>query len=176
MVLGEKPKTFWDLVTADHLICKDGSGEGDEFFDKATCAVVIYGGAVDWTACYPKATKYEADTVQAMKHFSGPLKKVKSLYADNAPELYATAKRLGWSFPSSTPGQPQSNGLAERMVRRVKEGGRACLVQSGSTREWWAYACAFFCFARNVNVVDGDSSYNSDRSLQGSEGSLRPHD
>ena len=88
------------------------------------------------------------------------MKKVKSIYADNAPESYVTAKRLGWSFPSATPGQPQSNGLAERMVRRVKEGGRACLVQSGLTREWWAYACAFFCFARNVNVVDGDSSYH----------------
>ena len=68
--------------------------------------------------------------------------------------------RLGWSLLSSIPGQPQSNGLAEHIVRRVNEGGRACLVQSGLPREWWAYACVFFCFARNVNIVDGDSSYN----------------
>ena len=72
MVLGEKPKKFWDQVTADHLICKDGSGEGDEYFDKATCAVVVYDRAVDWTACYPKATKSAADTVRPLSTLLAP--------------------------------------------------------------------------------------------------------
>jgi len=85
---------------------------------------------------------------------------VKSLYADNAKELHKAAKKLGWGFPTATPGQPKTNGLAERTVRRVKEGGRANVIQGGFEPTWWPYACAHHCFARNIKVVDGDSSYN----------------
>jgi len=158
-VLGEKPKRFGQQVTADHFICKDGSGEGGDFFDKAHCAVGILDRATDWTEVYPIATKSYEDTRNALQHFAGTASPVKSLYADNAPELRKAAKKFGWGCPSATPGQPQTNGLAERMVRRVKEGVRANIPQSGLCRTWWSYACAHRCFARTIKVVDGDSRY-----------------
>ena len=158
--MGERPVKFGQQVTADHFICKDGAGDGDEFFPNATCALVILDRATDWVSCYPKATKTYEDTVEALLHFAGPSVRVKSLYADNAPELRQAAKKLGWGFPTATPGQPQSNGLAERTVRKVKEGGRSNLVQSGLSTTWWPYACSHHCFARNVGDVDGDSAYN----------------
>ena len=67
---------------------------------------------------------------------------------------------MGWYNPSSTPGDAASNGLAERMVRRVKEGGRTCLIQSGLPYTWWPYAVQHFCAARNIQVVEGESVYN----------------
>jgi len=160
LAMGERPKKFGQQVTADHFVCKDGSGEGDDYFPKANFAVVVFDRATDWTEVYPKATKSYEDTREALQHFAGTASRVKSLYADNAPELRKAAKKLGWGFPSATPGQPQTNGLAERMVRRVKEGGRANLLQSGLAPTWWPYACAHHCFARNVKLAEGDSAYN----------------
>ena len=46
----------------------------------------------------------------------------------------------------SKPYQPQNNGIAERAVRRVKEGTSCVLVQSGLSYEWWREAQECFCF------------------------------
>ena len=73
---------------------------------------------------------------------------------------------MGWVNPHATPGVPKSNGLAERMVRRVKDGGRSNLIQSGLPYEWWPWAVTHHCAARNIQVVNGDSVYNK-RHLQG---------
>ena len=86
--------------------------------------------------------------MQAFQEFAGG-QHVKSFYCDNARELMSAAKELHWMNPTSEPYVPQSNGLAERMVRTSKEGARALLVQSGLSNEWWPYAIKAFCFARN---------------------------
>ena len=38
----------------------------------------------------------------------------------------------------STPHRSETNGIAERAVRRVKEGTSAVLLQSGLNESWWA--------------------------------------
>ena len=50
------------------------------------------------------------------------------IYIDGASELTASCKGLGFSHDCSTPHRSQSNGMAERFVRRTKE-GTACQVQ-----------------------------------------------
>ena len=39
---------------------------------------------------------------------------------------------------TSTPHRSETNGIAERAVRRVKEGTSAVLLQSGLNESWWA--------------------------------------
>ena len=41
-------------------------------------------------------------------------------------------------LPASTPHRSETNGIAERAVRRVKEGTSAVLLQSGLDEKWWA--------------------------------------
>ena len=126
----------------------------------AKAALVIYDRACNWPECYPKATKSYGDTLEAMRHFQGPDDKVKPFYSDNAPELRKAAKRMKWRMPTSTPGEPQSNGLAERIVRLVKERGRTNVLQSGLSKNWWAHAITHGCVSYNIGMKNGDSNYN----------------
>ena len=62
-------------------------------------------------------------------------------------------KTLEYPHDTSTPYRPQTNGIAERAGRRVKEGTTCVLVQSGLNYEWWREAQEFFCFTFCVTEV-----------------------
>ena len=51
---------------------------------------------------------------------------------------------------TSTPHRSETNGIAERAVRRVKEGTSAVLLQSGLDENWWADSMECFTYLRNV--------------------------
>ena len=51
---------------------------------------------------------------------------------------------------TSTPHSSETNGIAERAVRRVKEGTSAVLLQSGLGNEWWADSMECHCHLRNI--------------------------
>ena len=44
----------------------------------------------------------------------------------------------------------ETNGIAERAVRRVKEGTSAVLLQSGLNESWWADSMECYTYLRNV--------------------------
>ena len=52
-----------------------------------------------------------------------------------------------------TPHRCETNGIAERAVRRVKEGTSAVLLQSGLDEKWWAGSAECYCCLRNVQDV-----------------------
>ena len=58
---------------------------------------------------------------------------------------------------------PRQNGIAERVVRRVKEGTSAVLLQSGLDEKWWADSMECDCYLRNVQdfLADGKTPYES---------------
>eukprot|EP00973_Karenia_brevis_P043051 5961410-Karenia_brevis.AAC.1 len=62
---------------------------------------------------------------------------------------------MGWSaiHDTSLPYRPQTNGVAERAGKRLKEGTSTILVQSGLHGPWWAEAQRDFCFMYNVRTV-----------------------
>ena len=57
---------------------------------------------------------------------------------------------LSWNHCTSTPHRSETNGIAERAVRRVKVGTSVVLLQSGLNEDWWADSMECFTFLRNV--------------------------
>ena len=67
-------------------------------------------------------------------------------------------------FPGIIVRQPhrsETNGIAEKAVRRVKEGTSAVLLQSGLDQKWWADSMECYCYLRNIQdrLSDGKTSY-----------------
>ena len=54
-----------------------------------------------------------------------------SIYADNSQDIIEACEELNWNHHRSTLRRSETNGTAERRVRRVKEGTSSVLVQSG---------------------------------------------
>ena len=63
--------------------------------------------------------------------FSSLLKRPKVIYTHNSLEFGQDCEDLSWNHCTSTPHRSETNGIAERAVRRVKEGTLAVLLQSG---------------------------------------------
>ena len=61
----------------------------------------------------------------------------------------------------STPHRSETNEIAERAVRRVKEGTCAVLLQSGLDNEWCAHSMECYCYLRNIQdlLSDGKTPY-----------------
>ena len=57
-------------------------------------------------------------------------------------------EELNWCHDTSTPYRPETNGIAECAVRRVKEGTSTTLLQSGMPVGWWDEAMTCYCFLR----------------------------
>ena len=55
---------------------------------------------------------------------------------------------------TSTPHRSETNGIAERAVRRVKEGTSAVLLRSGLNESWWADSMECYTYLRNVTDYD----------------------
>ena len=62
---------------------------------------------------------------------------------------------------TSTPHRSETNGIAERAVRRVKEGTSAVLLQSGLNENWWADSMECYTYLRNIKdlLSDGKIPY-----------------
>ena len=152
----EEKKKFGRLVTMDHLICR---GDSDKGIDQETVGLIVNDHDTKWIACYPSTSNTVEEVESSLRHYMGSFK-IKLLYSDNAPELISAARNLKISHDTSTPYRSQTNSKAERMIRKVLEGTRTVIEQSGLSSKWWPMACQHFCFSLNISVVDGDSSYN----------------
>ena len=75
--------------------------------------------------------------------FLEPTRKPKVIYTDNSLEFGKSSEELSWNHSTSTPHRSETNGIAERAVRRVKEATSAVLLQSGLGNEWSPYERRF---------------------------------
>ena len=57
----------------------------------------------------------------------------------------------------------ETNGIAERMVRRIKEGTSAVLLQSKLGEKWWADSMECYCYLRNVQDLLSDGKTPRER-------------
>ena len=90
-----------------------------------------------------------------------PERKPKVIKTDNSLEFGKACEDLSWNHCTSTPHRSETNGIAERAVRRVKEGTSAVLLQSGLNESWWADSMECYTFLRNVTdlLSDGKTPY-----------------
>ena len=133
-----RPTRFGLQVTADHMVLKrdlqppKGEArahiEGNLLPDQEQFryALVLKDRATGFLGFYPNAKRNTAACVEAYNDFRGS-NHVRRLYSDNAPELIAAAKRMGWQSHTSTPGDPQNSSEAERTVGIIKDAIRTNL-------------------------------------------------
>ena len=70
-------------------------------------------------------------TQKSLQKFLEPSRKPKVIDTDNSLEFGKACEDLYWNHCTSTPHRSETNGIAERPVRRVKE-GTCCIVAIGS--------------------------------------------
>ena len=86
-----------------------------------------------------------------------------SIYTDNSSEFGKSCEDLSWNHCTSTPHRSETIGIAERAVRRVKEGTSAVLLQSGLDKELWADSMECYCYLRNVQDLLSDGKTPHER-------------
>ena len=71
------------------------------------------------------------------------------------------SERFCKSMYVESPHRSETNGIAERAVRGVKEGTSAILLQSGLNESWWANSMECYTYLRNIQdlLSDGKTPY-----------------
>ena len=129
-----RAEIFVDLITADHKVLS----EGCESRNSHRYAVVVQDLATQWIQSYPYKTKTSQETRRNSQKFLEPDRKPKVIYTDNSLEFGKSCEDLSWNHCTSRHHRSETNGIAERAVRREKEGTSAVLLQSGLDENWWS--------------------------------------
>ena len=137
---------FGDLITADHRIL----GEESELRNNHRYAVVAEDSATQWFQSHPCKSKSSQETQKSLMKFLEPTRKPKVIHTDNSLEFGKSCEELFWNHCASTPHRSETNEIAERAVRREKEGTSAVLLQSCLGNEWWADSMECYCYLRNI--------------------------
>ena len=148
-----RAENFGDLITADHKVLS----EGCESRNNHRYAVVVQDLATQWLQSYPCKTKTSQETERSLQKFLEPDRKPKVMYTDDSLEFGKACEDLSWNHCTSTPHRSETNGIAERAVRRVKEGTSAVLLQSCVNENWWADSmeCLLFCDMLQISYLMG---------------------
>ena len=158
-------------MTAEHKVLSDNC----ESRNNHRYAVVVQDLATQYIQAYPCKTKTSQETQRSLQKFSEPDRKPKVIYTDNSLEFGKSCEDLSWNHCTSTPHRSETNGIADRAVRRVKEGTSAVLLQSGLNESWWADSMECCTYLRNVTdlLSDGKTPYER-RSGQPFKGPIIP--
>ena len=147
---------FGDLITADHKVPSDNC----ESRNNHRYAVVVQDLATQWIQAYPCKHTTSQETQRSLQKFLEPDRKPKVIYTDNSLEFGKACEDHYWNHCTSTPHRSETNGIAERAVRRVKEGTSAVLLQSGLNESWWADSMECYTYLRNVTDLLSDGKTN----------------
>ena len=128
-----RAENFGDLITADHKIFSEES----ESRNNHLFAVVAQDLATQWIQSYLCKTKTSQETQKNLMKFLEATRKPKVIYTDGSLEFGKSCEELSWNQCTSTPHRSETHGIAERAIRRVKEGTSAVLLHSGLGHECW---------------------------------------
>ena len=152
-----RAENFGDLITADHKVLSDNC----ESRNNHRYAIVVHDLATQWIQAYPCKTKTSQETHRSLQKFLEPERNPEVIYTDNSLEFGKSCEDLSWNHCTSTPHRSETNGIAERAVRRVREGTYAVLLQSGLDESWWAVSLECYTYLRNVTdlLSNGKTPY-----------------
>ena len=120
-----RAEKFGELIPADHKVLN----EGGESRNHHRYAVVVQDLVTQWIQSYPCKTKTSQDGKEFTKAPRVVTKATSCLYGERIG-IWKIFRRSSWNHRTSTPHRSETNGIAERAVRRVKEGTSAVLLQS----------------------------------------------
>ena len=113
---------------ADHkVLIEEGESRNNHRY-----SVVVQDLATQWIQYHPCKTSTSQETEKSLRKFLEPSHKPKVIYIDNSFDLGKSCEDLSWNHRTSTPHRSETNGIAGRTVRKIKEGTSALLLQSGS--------------------------------------------
>ena len=112
--------------------------------------------ATQWIQSYPCKAQTSQETEFSLQKFLEPNWKPKVIYTDNSLEFGKACEDLSWNHCTSTPHRSETNGIAERAVRRVKEGTSAVLLPLGVDENWWADSMECYTYLRSVTDLLSD--------------------
>ena len=127
-----RAENFGDLITADHKFLNEEGGSRNNH----RYAGVGQDLVTQWIQSYPCKTKTSQETQRSLQKFLEPNRKSKLTYTDNSLEFGKSCKELSWNHCTSTPHRSETNVIAQRAVRRVKEGTSAVPLESGLDEKW----------------------------------------
>ena len=81
---------------------------------------------------YPCKNKISQETQRSLQKFLEPERKPEVIYTDNSLEFGKACEDLSWNHCTSTPHRSETNGIAERAVRRVTRRNLCSIVAIGS--------------------------------------------
>ena len=112
-------------------------------------------------------TNASQETQRSLQKFLEPDRNPKVIYTDNSLEFGKDCEDLSWNHCTSTPHRSETNGIAERAVRRVKEGTSAVLSQSGVGNEWLSAKHSISsCLMLKLRTRDVFGNHLQDRSFR----------
>ena len=120
-------RKLWWFIAAHHKVLS----EGCESRNNHRYAVAVQDLATQWIQAYPCKNKTSQETQRSLQKFLEPDRKPKAIYTNNSLEFGKACEDLSWNHCTSTPHRSETNGIADRAVRRVKEETSAVLLQSG---------------------------------------------
>ena len=155
-----QPTKWLDLVTADHLVAKNGGMEGITGDLDALVVKDLYSKV---KVLLPVRSKTGEEATRVLMQFFGN-HEVGRLYSDNAPELELACTTLGILQETSRAGVPQNNAVIERTNLDILEGTRTTLISAGFPECFWPFAAQHFCFLENTSIIGLDGKVYQDGS------------
>ena len=152
-----RAENFGDLITTDHNVLSEES----ESRDSHRFSVVVQDLATQWITSYPCKAKTSQETQKSLMKFMEPARAPKVIYTVNSLDFGKSFEELSWNHCTSTSHRSETNRIAERAVRRVKEGTSAELLQSGLDENWWADSMECYTHLQNIQdlLSDGKTPY-----------------
>ena len=118
---------FGDLITADHKVLSDNCESRNNHPICSRGAGLSH--SMDPGVSMQK-TKLHKKPRETSKISWNPERKPQVIHTDNSLEFGKACEDLSWNHCTSTPHRSETNGIAERAVRRVKESTSAVLLQA----------------------------------------------
>ena len=145
---------FGDLITADHKVLSDNCESRKQSSIRSRGTGFSYSMDPGVSVQKQKLHKKPQRSSQKVPGTQGGNWKSFTL---RIPWNSAKAcEDLSWNHCTSTPHRSETNGIAERAVRRVNQGTSAVLLQSGLNESWWADSMECYTYLRNVTDLQSD--------------------